>query len=100
GQFEQNMNLQPAQPGSTPSAVMPGNMLYGGAYRQARDQAEPGLEAQAFQTIAEKYPTIFASSSPKTAEVGLQSRELAAADALSRFLGLPSGRGSAAPAPS
>src|SRR5437660_8716449 len=100
GQFEQSMQLQPAQPGSTPSAVMPGNLLYGGAYRQARDQAEPELEAKAFQTIAEKYPTIFASSSPKTAEVGLQSRELAAADALAQFLGFPTGREGSAPAPS
>ena len=69
-QFERSMQFQPAQPGSAPSAVMPGNMLYGGAYRQARDQAEPGLEAQAFQDIAQKYPSIFASSSPKTAEIG------------------------------
>src|SRR2546425_4212197 len=35
----------------------------------------------------------------RESQIGLQSRELEAADALSQFLGLPTGRGGSAPAP-
>jgi hypothetical protein len=70
------------------------------ASQTARDQAEPEMEAQPFQDILQKYPALFAASSPKTADLGVPSREREAIEALAQFLvGWLTRRGGTAPGP-
>lgn len=84
--YQQALNLQPAPPDCAPSAVTPWNLPYGTGYRQDRDQAELTREAMAFAEIAQRFPTIFAASSPNTADLGVPNREHEEVGALVQFL--------------
>ena len=100
-QYQQSLSLQPAPPDSAPSKVVPWDLLSALASQTARDQTEPTPEARTFQEIAQRFPTIFAASSPKTADPDVPSQEREALEALAQFLvGWLTRRGGTAPAPS
>jgi len=84
-QYEQSFSLQQAPQDTAPLTIVPWN-LYGTGYPQARDQAEPTPEARTFREIAQRFPAIFAPSSPQTTDMGVPSQEREAIEALAQFL--------------
>jgi hypothetical protein len=74
-QYEQSLSLQQAPQDSAPSKIVPWDLLSALASQTARDRAEPTPEARVFKEIAQRFPTIFAPSSPQTTDMGVQSQE-------------------------